>query len=152
MCHCGLKSRKEFGNKLQPHPFLWAFLHTFCTEKGRGHCISVKNHDTHTETDKFIYKALTLHGKEFLHKRDRSRSHKSAVYFQKCLPAKNILEILSHSWKGLIMAPTIILPTNTYVSIWKSKFFYLYSYWYIAIYLASYTANSKQQLSHSFSL
>ena len=26
--------------------------------------ISVKNHDTHTETGKFIYKALALHGKQ----------------------------------------------------------------------------------------
>ena len=33
----------------------------------------------YTETDKFIYKALTLHGKQLLLKHDRSRSHKSAV-------------------------------------------------------------------------
>ena len=46
---------------------------------------------------KFIYKALTLHDKEFLLKRDRSQSHKSAIYFQKCLPGKNMLELLSHS-------------------------------------------------------
>ena len=35
--------------------------------------ISIKNHDTHTETGK--YKALTVHGNQH----DRPRSHKSAL-------------------------------------------------------------------------
>ena len=41
--------------------------------------ISIKNHNTHTETGKFIYKALTLHGKKHLLKRDRLRSHKGVL-------------------------------------------------------------------------
>ena len=66
-------------------------LHTFRI-KARSLHISVKNHDSHTETGKFIYKALTLHGKQLLLKRDRSTSHKSVIsYHQKCLPGKDIL-------------------------------------------------------------
>ena len=57
MCHCGLKSRKEFGNRHQPRPFLRTF---HITEGVWSLCISVKNHDTQTETGKIIYKALTL--------------------------------------------------------------------------------------------
>ena len=38
-----------------------------------------KEHNTHTETDKSMYKALSLHGKQLLLKRDQSRSHKSAI-------------------------------------------------------------------------
>ena len=55
-------------------------LRTFRTKKGaRLLHISIKNHDTHTETGKFIYKALTLHGKQLFLKHNRLKSHKSAV-------------------------------------------------------------------------
>ena len=47
-------------------------------EKGVVTAYSIKNYDTYTET-KFINKALALHGKKLLLKRDRSRSHKGAV-------------------------------------------------------------------------
>ena len=68
MCHCGLKSNERIWKQTsQSCPFLRAFLHTLCKkEMAWSLCISIKNHDTHTETDKFIYKALTLHDKEFL--------------------------------------------------------------------------------------
>ena len=42
-----------------------------------------QEHNTHTETGKSIYKALTLCGKQLLLKRDQSRSHKSNVYHKR---------------------------------------------------------------------
>ena len=68
-CYCGLKSSK-------PRPC----LHTYCAQK-RGVVTAHfhQEHDAHTETGKFIYKALTLYGKQLLLKHDQSRSHKSAV-------------------------------------------------------------------------
>ena len=55
-------------------------LRTYCTKEGAGSLhISAKNHDSHAEIGKFIYNALTLHVKQLFLRRDRSRSHKSAV-------------------------------------------------------------------------
>ena len=60
-------SVKEFENTHRPRPYLG----TYCIWKGaRSLHISVENHDTHTETGKFICKALALHGKQLLLKRD----------------------------------------------------------------------------------
>ena len=50
--------------------------------KGRA-AVTAYFHDTHTETGKFIYKALALHDKQLFLKRDRLRSHKSAVYHKR---------------------------------------------------------------------
>ena len=51
----------------QPRPCLC----TFCTKEGaRSLHVFVKNHNTQTEKGKFIYKALTLQGKQLLLKRD----------------------------------------------------------------------------------
>ena len=50
------------------------------TKKGaRSLYISIKNRGTQTEKGKFIYKALTLPGKQLLLKRDQLQSYKSAV-------------------------------------------------------------------------
>ena len=55
-------------------------LGMYCMWKvARSLHISIKNHDTHTETCKFIYKALALHGKQLLLKRNQWRSHKGAT-------------------------------------------------------------------------
>ena len=60
MCHC---EAKEFGNTCRPRPL----LRMFHPKEGAGSLhISIKNRDTQTEKGKFIYKALTLHGKELL--------------------------------------------------------------------------------------
>ena len=61
----------------QPHPCLCAY----CIRKGGTITAHFRQeHNTHTETGKFIYKGLTLHvEKQLLIKRDRLRSHKSAV-------------------------------------------------------------------------
>ena len=69
-----IKNLKEFENTHGPH---FACVLIVYGKGVRLLYISVKNHDTHTETSKFIYKALTLHGKQFLLKRDELRSHKS---------------------------------------------------------------------------
>ena len=61
----------------QPRPC----LHTFRI-RARSLHISIKNHDSRTEAGKFIYKALTLHGKQLLLKRDRSRSHRALEWHQ----------------------------------------------------------------------
>ena len=46
-------------------------LCTFCTkEEARSLHISIKNNDTQTEKGKFIYKVLTLPGKQLLLKQD----------------------------------------------------------------------------------
>ena len=72
----------------------------FRTKEGvRSLHITIKNHDTHTEKGKYIYKALTLHGKQLLLKQDQSQSHKSAIWLPtECLPGKDILlKLLSPS-------------------------------------------------------
>ena len=103
-------------------PFFQAILRMFCMqERAWILCIFVKNHNTQTETDTYIYKTLTLHGKQLLLKCDQLQSHKSAVYFQRyyiMLKAKILClsYILSHSWKGFWMASTIKKPTDKYVS------------------------------------
>ena len=52
---------------------------------------------TQTENGKFIYKALTLPGKQLLLKHEAT----IASYLMKCLPDKDILlKLLSHSEKG----------------------------------------------------
>ena len=67
-------------------------LHTFHTkQRARSLHISVKNHDTQTEKGEFIYKALTLPGKQLLLKHDRLRFTKP----QKCCIATS--QLLSHS-------------------------------------------------------
>ena len=56
------------------------YLRTFCMkEVAQSLHISVKNHDTQTEKGKFIYKTLTLPGKQLLLKLDQSQSHKNAI-------------------------------------------------------------------------
>ena len=78
LTHCIFKfSERGFKNTDQP----CLCLRTYCIQK-RG-LVTAHFHqeqDIHTETGKFMYKALTLHGKQLLFKRDRSRSHKSAIY------------------------------------------------------------------------
>ena len=50
----------------------------YCTkERARLLHISAKNHNIHTERGKFIYKALTLHGKQLFLRHDSLRNHKS---------------------------------------------------------------------------
>ena len=63
-------SNSQFVNSLLFQIFVRSM---FCTKEGHGHCtyISVKNHDTQTVTGEFIYKTLTLHGKQLLLKRDQ---------------------------------------------------------------------------------
>ena len=70
---------------------------TLTVQSKPDHLKSRGSSPAHKETSKFIYKALTLHGKDFLVKSDQSRSHKSAIYFQKCFADKNMLQLLSHS-------------------------------------------------------
>ena len=55
-------------------------LRTFRTKEGVWLLhIYIKNYHTQTEKGKFIYKALTLPGKQLLLKCDQSQSHNSAV-------------------------------------------------------------------------
>ena len=55
------------GNTYQLRPC----LHMFRMKEGAQSLhISIKNHDTQTEKGKFIYKALTLPGKQLLFKHD----------------------------------------------------------------------------------
>ena len=74
--HCGLKSSKRIWKHALTTPLL---MYVSTKEGMRLLHISVKNHDTQAEKGKFIYKALTLHGKQFLQKCDRLQSHQSAV-------------------------------------------------------------------------
>ena len=100
MCHCGLKSSERIWKQTSIMFFLARLsLLAYVLYKRRGMVTVhyIKNHDTQTEIGKFIYEALTLHGKDFLLKRDQLQSHKSVIYFQKCLPGKNMLKLLSHS-------------------------------------------------------
>ena len=67
---------KGFGNTHRLCPY----LHMFRMKEGMQSLhISIENYDTQTDKNKFIYKALTLPGKQLLLKCDQSRSHKSAV-------------------------------------------------------------------------
>ena len=77
-----IKQLKGFETMHQPCP---ACVHTVYGKGAWSLHISIKNHDTHTETGKIIYtyKALTLHGKQLLLKHDQLRSHKNTV--QPCL-------------------------------------------------------------------
>ena len=76
MCYCGLKSRERIWKQASITAFLASLSLLACIlfeRRGVVTVHSIKNHDTQTkQVNLSKYKALTLHGKEFLLKRDPS--------------------------------------------------------------------------------